>query len=405
VPRARELLAGALLAAVGVLFALGMLELGVRWMHLVPDRFWEPDPLLGVRLIPGHQGWWTQEDREFLVPVQINHEGLRDVEHPYAKSAGVFRILVLGDSFVEAMHVPLASTFTRQLEQQLNAAGTQPRVEVVAAGVSGYGTASELLYFEREGQRYQPDLVLLAFYPGNDVKNNSPTLEDTLRPVYANDGTLQKVIGEKRERTVSGWRGWFARSAAYHYFRQVLLLRHPELARTLVRHGWLKGEAVSTAPEREGVPVDYGVYGSSLPSEWQEAWGHTEWLLNQLRQAATGAGARFAVAVLGTRDQVYPDWWQEIVSAHPKMQGREWNLDGPQRRMEAWCAQHDVPCVSMASAFRAAASRDDERLHFHRDGHWTVAGHHLAAHVLTDFLEQHQLVPSRQPQGVRNEVH
>ena len=78
-PRARDLLAGAALAGVGILFALVMLEMGVRWMHLVPDRFWEPDPVLGARLIPGMRGWWTQEDREFVVPVQINHLWLRDV--------------------------------------------------------------------------------------------------------------------------------------------------------------------------------------------------------------------------------------------------------------------------------------------------------------------------------------
>ena len=53
--------------------------------------------------------------------MQINREGLRDVEHQYAKPPGVFRILVLGDSFVEAMHVPLESTFPRRLEERLNA--------------------------------------------------------------------------------------------------------------------------------------------------------------------------------------------------------------------------------------------------------------------------------------------
>lgn len=402
--RGRELFAGALLAAVGVLFALGMLELGVRWMHLVPDRFWEPDALLGARLIPGHHGWWTQEDREFLVPVEINHEGLRDTEHPYAKPPGVFRILVLGDSFVEAMHVPLTSTFPHQLEQQLNANNNGVRVETISAGVSGYGTASELLWFEREGKRYQPDLVLLAFYPGNDVKNNSSTLEDALKPEYAGDGSLQKVVGEKAPPVVKGWRGLLARSAAYHYFRQVLMVRHPQLAASLARHGWLKGEAIRAAPERDGIPSDYGVYAASPDGEWQEAWQHTEWLLGRLQEAAAAGSARFTMAVLCTRDQIYPDWWQEVLAAHPKMQGRTWDLDAPQHHVEAWCAQHDVPCAVMAPAFRAAASRGGEPLHFHHDGHWTVAGHQLAAHVLSDFLEQHRLVPSRQ-QGASNEVH
>lgn len=400
--RSRELLAGAVLAGVGILFALAMLEMGVRWLHLVPDRFWEPDPLLGARLIAGHRGWWTQEDREFLVPVQINRQGLRDVERDYAKPEGVFRILVLGDSFVEAMHVPLAATFARLLEQQLNVLGAA-RIEVVSAGVSGYGTASELLYLQREGKRYQPDLVLLAFYPGNDVKNNSPTLEGTLKPVYGPDGALEKVMGEEPHKRLGGWRGLLARSAAYHYFRQ-MLIRHPQLAQSLVRYGVLRGEAIHTAPQRNGIPVDYGVYATSLQPEWQQAWQDTDRLLEQLQQAVSVAGARLAIAVLSSRDQIYPNWWQEVLTAHPRMQGQSWDLDAPQHHVEEWCAAHDVPCVALAPAFRAAAAHGTDVLHLHHDGHWTVAGHRLAATTLRDFLEQHRLVPARQ-QGVSNEIH
>lgn len=401
--RGREVLAGGLLAGMGLLFALLVLEVGIRWLHLVPDRFWEPDPVLGVRLTPGAHGWWTQEDREFLVPVQVNREGLRDVEHEYTKPADVFRILVLGDSFVEAMHVPLEATFTRQLQARLAGDHAANKIEVIGAGVSGYGTASELLYFEREGKRYQPDLVLLAFYPGNDVKNNSPTLEDTLKPVYGSDGALQKVVGQQTKPQLGGWRGLVARSAAYHYFRQVLLLRHPQLAHTLIQHGWLKAEAVHGAPEQDGVPVDYGIYAPALSPPWQEAWNDTDRLLRQLHQEVTASGARFAVAVLCTRDQIYPQWWQEVLAVHPHMQQQRWDLDGPQHRVQAWCVEHGVPCLALAPAFRAAAG-GGESLHFHHDGHWTAAGHRLAAAELTHFLEQEGMVPTRKT-GVHDEVH
>ena len=47
-------------------------------------------------------------------------------------------------------------------------------------GVSGYGTASEYLWYRDVGRAFHPDIVLLSFYPGNDVRNNSPTLEPTL---------------------------------------------------------------------------------------------------------------------------------------------------------------------------------------------------------------------------------
>jgi hypothetical protein len=404
VPRARELLAGSVLAGVGILFALVMLELGVRWMHLVPDRFWEPDPVLGARLIPGAHGWWTQEDREFLVPVQINHHGLRDIERDYAKAPGVFRVLVLGDSFVEAMHVPLEATFPHVLEQQLNTDAGGRRIEVLSAGVSGYGTASELLYFEREGQRYHPDLVVLAFYPGNDVKNNSPSLEDKLKPAYSTDGALQRVVGAAPRKQAHGWRVLLARSAAYHYLRKVLLTQHSQLAETLVRHGLLARDVIPSVPQRDGVPVDYGVYAVPLTPEWQEAWMHTERLLAQLLSATATSGARLAIAIVSSRDQVYPQWWREVMDTYPRMRLQTWDLDAPQRRIEAWCVQHGVPCVALAPPFRTQAAQGGAPLHFHQDGHWTVDGHRLAASVLKKFLEQHDLVPTRQ-QGVHDEGH
>jgi lysophospholipase L1-like esterase len=403
VRRGRDLLAGAILASVGILFALVLLEVGVRWMHLVPDRFWEPDPVLGARLIPGEHGWWTQEDREFVVPVQINHHGLRDVEREYAKAPGVFRVLILGDSFVEAMHVPLEATFPRVLEPLLSGNTNGVRIEVMGAGVSGYGTASELLYFQHEGKRYQPDLVVLAFYPGNDVKNNSPTLEDKLKPVYATDGTLQKVVGDAPRKRLHGWRALLARSGAYHYIRKVLLTQQPWLAEALARHGLLQRDVIPTVAERDGVPVDYGVYAAAPSPEWQEAWEHTEQLLGELQSATEASGARLTIAIVSSRDQVYPQWWQEVEATYPRMESQSWDLDAPQRRVETWCAQHGVPCVALAPPFRTAAAHGSEPLHYHHDGHWTAAGHRLAASVLKDFLGQHGLVPARQ-QGARNEV-
>lgn len=401
--RSRELVAGAALAGLGVLLALALLEGGVRWLHLAPDRFWVPDPILGIRLVPGRSGWWTQEDREFLTPIRINREGLRDIEHTYVKPDGVFRILILGDSFVEAMHVPLETTFTRVLQDQLNRDGGPRRFEVVGAGVSGYGTASELLYFEREGKRYQPDVVLLAFYPGNDVKNNSPVLEKALRPVYGPDGTLEHVAPISMPSAPHGWRGLLARLATYHYLRQVLLLRHPRLMQAMIRHGWLTAQATHQPAERDGVPVDYEVYAPALDGTWNDAWSRTQSLLQRLGGDVAATGARFALAVVCSRDQIYPDWWQEVLAGHPAMQTRQWNLDEPEARIASWCAQHGVPCLRLAPAFRAAAGTSAP-LHYHQDGHWTVAGHRLAAVELADFLKRERLVPIPAT-GVSNEIH
>lgn len=388
--RSREWLAGAILAAGGMMFALLMLELGVRWLHLLPDRFWEPDPVLGARLTPGKSGWWTQEEREFLIPVQINSHGLRDVEHEYERRPGVKRILVLGDSFVEALHVALEDSFPRRLEGELDTDGRD--VEVISAGVSGYGTAGAVLFFEKQGRRYQPDLVVLAFYPGNDVRNNSDVLEDTLRPVYGEDGELQRVESVGSSSDGVGRESWSGRSAAYRYLRKLVLTRQPAVAKLLADLGLMRSEAIRTTSQSAGIPVAYGVYAEPLEADWQGAWVRTEGLLSRLRREVEQAGATLVIAVLTTREQIYDDTWQEIVAMHPAMRERAWDLKAPQRRVLRWCESHGVACVELETAFVKMRDAESEPLHYRHDGHWTPAGHAVAAAALKEFIEGQRLL-------------
>jgi hypothetical protein len=391
VKQSREWLAGAVLAAGGMIFALVMLEVGVRWLHLLPDRFWEPDPVLGARLTPGKTGWWTQEEREFLIPVAINSHGLRDVEHEYEKKPGVARILVLGDSFVEALHVALEDSFPRRLEAELDDDGRD--VEVISAGVSGYGTAGAVLFFESQGKRYHPDVVLLAFYPGNDVRNNSALLEDTFRPVYGEDGELQRVesVGSSDG---AGRDSWSGRLAAYRYLRKLVLTRQPALAKVLTDLGLMRPEALRQTSENETVPVAYGVYAEPLDRDWEDAWARTEGLLSRLRRDVEQAGAKLMVAALTTREQIYADTWEEILAAHPAMRERRWDLQAPQRRLIEWCESQNVACVALEAAFVGARDGKAEPLHYKHDGHWTPTGHAVAAAALKEFIEgRHLLAP------------
>src|SRR5262249_30743398 len=97
-----------------------------------------------------------------------------DREIPLAPG-GRFRILVLGDSYTEGLQVD--APFPRLLEERLNAgAGEASRFEVLNAGVSGWSTDNELLYFDEDGWKYRADLVLLVFNTGNDVLENDHAL-------------------------------------------------------------------------------------------------------------------------------------------------------------------------------------------------------------------------------------
>ena len=49
-------------------------------------------------------------------------------------------------------------------------------IEALDFGVGGYGSAQELITLRTQVWKYDPDMVLLAFYPGNDVLNNERTI-------------------------------------------------------------------------------------------------------------------------------------------------------------------------------------------------------------------------------------
>lgn len=394
--RSRELVAGLVLALIGIAFAAAALEGGVRLLHLEPDRFWEPDPLLGSRLVAGHSGWWTQEDREFVVPVQINSQGRRDVERPLQKPAGTLRVLVLGDSFAEAMQVPLDEIFARLLEERLNAAGEIP-VEVVNAGVSGYGTAAQLLLLRRDGVRLRPDVVLLAFYPGNDVMNNSTELESTLIPRYDEQGRVERVEmarGDRRQGSVLG--RLLSHSIAYRYLRRRIVTGHPHLAARLGL-----GHAPAAPAGGDAVPVAYGVYAAPA-GDWHLAWQRTEDLLGALRDEVAAMGARLAVVVVAGRDEVYPEMWAEVLETYPAMQQRAWDVDAPRRRVVEICRGLGVPVLELAPAMRER--REEQALHFRRDGHWTAAGHRLAAEEMANFLVKGGLL-TKDTEGQPHELH
>ena len=137
-----------------------------------------PDPELGWVNKPGVRT--RVEGPHMSYAVEINSRGLRDREHPHAKPDGVFRIALLGDSLAWGWGVDNGLAFADLVEQELG-----PEVEVINLGVPGYSTDQEIWTLEREGRRYDPDLVLLAFIL-NDVEGNAQVESGELRkPRYA----------------------------------------------------------------------------------------------------------------------------------------------------------------------------------------------------------------------------
>jgi len=164
-----------LVALLVVLIAgLGLIELALRLAA--------PTALVGVGWSGGEQGrrygWGfdggeltavRDADSGVLYLNRANRRGWRDRDHDFAKPAGTFRVLLLGDSNIFGFVTPAEKTVGRQLEERLNQAGI--RAEVISLAYSAWGTDQEVEALEQEGMRYHPDAVVIHFC-GNDLTDN-----------------------------------------------------------------------------------------------------------------------------------------------------------------------------------------------------------------------------------------
>jgi len=158
-------------ALVGVTLAAVAAEVAVRLLFGPQPRF--PSRVVeapwGLRMNePG--AVYRQQSADVRVEIRIDADGFRaDRDHPRVKPGGVRRIVALGDAFTLGAAVEREQTFSHVLESELRKAGLA--VDVLNAGVPGFGTAEECLYLERALFDYAPDLVLVSFR-AEDLEEN-----------------------------------------------------------------------------------------------------------------------------------------------------------------------------------------------------------------------------------------
>lgn len=183
----RNFLYNLILLVVVVIFTLLSAEVILRTTHLFGARtsFTKPDDKYGWRFVPLATYWYNNASGK------INRYGWRDVAWELNKALGVYRVAIVGDSFVEAFQVPLADTFHKIAEKQLNSNGYQ--VELMSFGQSGFTTTEEFLIIRDEVLTFKPDLVVLFFYPANDLADINKDIIRSLHPYFSYDETTSTL--------------------------------------------------------------------------------------------------------------------------------------------------------------------------------------------------------------------
>jgi len=360
----------------GLLLPLIGLEIGIRLLGpLLPGEyqtasFVETNPSFGRRNRPG-AGW--KKHSEYATWVEINSKGLRGSEIEFTKPEGESRVLVLGDSFTFAEQVDLPETFVQRLEDQLNADGGST-FRVLNGGSNGWATANELIYLANEGVRYRPDVIVLAYYVGNDTVDNFRRVA-AVRDVENADLALRGVDD------LEGFRRIARSSQAYTVFESGVLSKLPRLSAGLAADS--SNAAVRSAPK--------------TAENGMEAWEITEALIHRMNEIAEGQGARLAVMIVPTAEQVPGNGRNRPVADDPDDDETvpAPGLENPEETLAAITGRLDVPTVDLLPAMQREADRSRTRLYFRQNRHFTPAGHALAAQELYRFLVSEGMVKVR----------
>ena len=115
-------------------------------------------------------------------------------------------------------------TFVRRLEASLASREASGPVEVMNFGVASASTGSELVTWRGVAAGYRPDVVLLAFFTGNDLGDNSSRLTRAPRVYFELDEAGRLVPGLEPEPT-SALARWLDRHSRLYVWQKVAFRR------------------------------------------------------------------------------------------------------------------------------------------------------------------------------------
>lgn len=164
-----ELIGGWLAVQISVMLALVGAEFALR--VLLSERYYSPfqyDERYHYVLKPGARREYRHmpENGGGTLVYSVNSRGFRGAEFEVPKQ-NQYRIAVYGDSFIQAEYSPDEATLPAMLEQAL-AAGSERPIEVINAGVAGYGPDQVLLRLEDELPWLELDHLVVGVFAGND---------------------------------------------------------------------------------------------------------------------------------------------------------------------------------------------------------------------------------------------
>jgi len=347
-----------------VLVFLALCELVVfRYVWLASDAP-QLDFVNGViRYAPNQQGFWRVRD-EIAAPYRINGQGWNSGVGDYAleRRAGFARIAVVGDSYVEALHVAYNQSLAEVLGRARN--DRSRRAEVYRFGISGAPLSQYVHIVEREVARYSPDWVVVIV-----VHNDFDESYRFAQGRYTSSFMKFRIENGRvtGELPPTPWRPSWIDTLRRTATARFLLYRWQVRPQALV--DLLLPRSVGAAESPWAANVEIG----RVLAAHREVAAVADHAVARLAVLAGGIGAHLLLVMDGDRGAIHG--------------GRATSPALTLNRILAEAARrHGVGFLDLHPQFAAHWAAHHRRFSFEADGHWNELGHSIAGMAIAERI-------------------
>jgi len=371
----KSVIASVLISCIIFLVFIGILEIVLRTTHLFRAKtsYIQPDPILGYRFIPGHKYWHLKEN-DHPVSDKINSFGWRDKEWSLKKSPNTYRVAVLGDSMVESADIESDRTFLALTEHQLNENfNSNVKVELMNFGFSNITQSEELLTLENHVVKFLPDMVLLFFFPVNDIAevamDTSPCQK---QPFYQISENGELILDTS-----------FSKTAHYKIKCFINLFKRHSALITFIGeryHGYLEQRRnVSYKNGKETIPKYLSLCTTSPDATFRKNYQLNKILIKAMAKYCKEKKILFMLVTVDIPNIYTPEGERKYKTIDSTFDAYFFEND-----LENYATSLNIEYLGLQRIFRQAYEKNSVPLHWF---HWNYEGHKVIANALAEKLK------------------
>lgn len=319
---------------------------------------------------------------EWDVEFRVNNLGFRDENMTIKKPAGVYRMLLVGDSFTEGESVEESKTAAALVEKEM-ISETVKKIEIVNMGVMSYSPAVYYRVIKDKGLPLNPDLVIVNV-DMSDFQNDYAYAKDMDEDGNFRNILFQQQMGQPHVAlpAVGSEIKFWLRSNSVLYL--VLADRTKQLVRKIKK---LPEPTVFLANDLNSDPhyITRSEENASNPDAWKEISASLIMIRDLMKQNKIP----LVVTIYPYGHQAGESEWGEGRIKNGFETGRIYPSIASDLLVE-FGNKNGIKVVNFVPEFKKAVSAETGFLYYPQDGHFTEKGHRVMAdklkEVISDYL-------------------